>query len=280
MNWLRASFLITVAALTVAQTGCNRVPRRHLRMSQYRAMELYSQNQMLEEQTLFLSSEMQQYQQQMSMLAQERQMLEHQLAQSHANLSVANQRVGNLLAERNELHSRYKDLLVKARTQQSPLSNEATRRFQELARKYPDFEFDPVTGVSKFHSDILFASGSAELRDSAKPLLRDLTAIMNSGDARQLNMLVVGHTDDQPIANARVNHPTNWHLSTNRANSVVLTLNQLGIQQRRLGAAGYSENQPIVPNMDGHSRQRNRRVEIYVLAPDAVVAGWDPSHVR
>jgi len=280
MNWLRVSTLITVTALIVAQAGCNRVPRRHLRMSQYRAMELYSQNQMLEEQTMHLAGEMQQFQHQVGMLAQEKQMLEHQLAQTNTSLSVANQRVGNLLAERNELHGRYKDLLVKARTQQSPLSNDATRRFQELARKYPDFEFDPLTGVSKFHSDILFASGSAELRDTAKPLLRDLASIMNDGAARQLNMLVVGHTDDQPIANARTNHPTNWHLSTNRANSVVLTLGQFGIPQQRLGAAGYSENQPVVPNVDGHSRQRNRRVEIYVLAPDAVVAGWDPNHVR
>jgi len=28
--------------------------------------------------------------------------------------------------------------------------------------------------------------------------------------------------------------------------------------------------------MDDSSRLRNRRVEIYVLAPEAAVAGWDP----
>ncbi|MCA8982864.1 MAG: OmpA family protein [Planctomycetaceae bacterium] len=280
MNWLRFSLIMSCCALAVSQVACNSGPRRQLRMSQHRAMRLYAESQMLEQENLHLASQMNQYQQSLSMLAQEKQSLENHLAQIDSNLTIANQRIDNLLAERSELHHRYKDLLVKARTQQNPLSNEATRKFQELARRYPDFEFDPVTGVSKFHSDILFASGSAELRESAMPLLRDLASIMNSGDARNLNLLVVGHTDDQPIANARINHPTNWHLSTNRANSVVLALNKSGIKDQRLGAAGYSENQPVVPNADSHSRQRNRRVEIFVLAPDALIAGWDPSNVR
>lgn len=280
MNWLRFSLILSCCALTVAQSACNRVPKRHLRMSQQRAMHLYAQNQMMEQENMQLAGEMMQYQQSMTMMAQEKQALEHQLAQSESSLSIAHQRLNNLMAERSELHHRYKELLVKARSQQNPLSSEATRKFQELARRYPDFEFDPQTGVSKFHADILFSSGSAELRESAKPLLRDLASIMNDGDARMLNLLVVGHTDDQPIASAKINHATNWHLSTNRANSVVLQLTKSGINEHRLGAAGYSENQPLIPNTDSHARQRNRRVEIYVLAPDAVVAGWDPCHVR
>ena len=44
-----------------------------------------------------------------------------------------------------------------------------------------------------------------------------------------------------------------------------------------MGAAGYSMYQPVVPNKDAPSRQKNRRVEIFVLAPDAAVAGWDPA---
>jgi chemotaxis protein MotB len=45
-----------------------------------------------------------------------------------------------------------------------------------------------------------------------------------------------------------------------------------------MGAAGYSKHQPVVPNKTPQLRSKNRRVEIYVLAPDAVVAGgWDPA---
>lgn len=279
---IRPRFFLFLLCCVVAasQIACNAGPRRQLRLSQHHAMRLQAEAQMMEQENLHMAMQVQQQQQTVNMLAQERQMMEQRLAQAESNLSLTHQRLSNLMAERGELQNRYRDLLIKARTQQNPLSNDATRKFQELARKYPEFEFDPRTGVSKFHSDVLFSSGSAELRDSAKPLLRDLAAIMNDGDARMLNLLVVGHTDDQPIANSKINHPTNWHLSTNRANSVVTHLSRFGINEHRLGAAGYSQNQPVVPNTDNHARQRNRRVEIFVLAPDAVVAGWDPCNVR
>ena len=39
-----------------------------------------------------------------------------------------------------------------------------------------------------------------------------------------------------------------------------------------MGVAGYSMFQPVAPNDSDESRQRNRRVEIYILAPDAQVA--------
>ena len=48
----------------------------------------------------------------------------------------------------------------------------------------------------------------------------------------------------------------------------------------RMGVAGYSMFQPLVANKDDESRQRNRRVEIFVLAPDAAVAGWEPGGLQ
>ena len=37
-----------------------------------------------------------------------------------------------------------------------------------------------------------------------------------------------------------------WHLSTNRANSVVLQLKKLDIQESRMGAADCSNQRPVV----------------------------------
>ena len=178
--------------------------------------------------------------------------------------------------------SAYIALLDRQRSQPSPLSPEATERFKRLQQKYPQFEFDPHTGVSKFNNDILFASGSSDLRDDGRKLLREFAAIMNDGDARRLNVLIVGHTDDKPISkeNTRSHHPTNWNLSTDRADAVVLELAHDGLKEPRLGAAGYSMFQPVADNKDESSRRKNRRVEVFVLAPDAVVAGWDPNWVR
>ncbi|MEM7810753.1 MAG: OmpA family protein [Planctomycetota bacterium] len=191
-------------------------------------------------------------------------------------LSVARDRIKNLADERGQLQSRYVSLLRDYKN--SPLSAEAIRSFEALARKYPNFEFDPVTGISKFNADILFASGSDGLRRDAVPLLRDFARIMNTGPAKNLNILVVGHTDDEPITspNTAEHHPTNWHLSTNRANAVAVALAKAGLPESRMGVAGYNQFQPAVTNTGDGDRQRNRRVEIYVLAPQAVVAGaWE-----
>lgn len=240
-----------VALLSAPQFGCNLVPQQTLRQSQARTWQLAGQNRQLS----------------------------HNNASLRSNLNVASQRLTNLQNERTLLHQRYSNLL----TQHSPLSRTATKRLEELKKKYPRFDFDPQTGVSRFGDEILFNTGSAELNTgSSLALLKEFSRIMNDPGATELNILVVGHTDDRPIAkvNTRSQHPTNWHLSTNRANAVVMALTKNGINESRLGAAGYGANQPLEPNSNSTARQKNRRVEIFVLSPDAVVALWEPGNSK
>ncbi|QDT63339.1 OmpA/MotB family protein [Calycomorphotria hydatis] len=222
-----------------------------------------------------ITQERNQFEQISQKLLDEKQEVEEQVSQLQQSLQVAEQRINNLAMERGQLQNRYITLMKQVKD--SPLGDEASRRFADLAKKYPNFEFDPTTGVSKFHSDILFNSGSASLNPQSAPLLRDFAAIMNSGDARNLNILVVGHTDDKPIIKKSTSdlHPSNWHLSTNRANAVALALTKSGLSESRMGVAGYSKYQPAASNESEQGRMLNRRVEIYVLAPNAIVAGWD-----
>jgi chemotaxis protein MotB len=264
--------------LATSNAACNSVPRYALRQSQLRSAQLYQENQA----TL---AQLGQAQQQAALeanraqqLAQQNSNLHTQLAQTTEQLTVANERVANFQSTQSELEARMVQLINQQKNLTSPLSNETSRRFQELAKKYPNFEFDPATGVSKFHSDILFGSGSAQLKRSAEPLLTEFAAIMNEPDAKLLNILIVGHTDDVPIGkpNTRQQHPTNGHLSTNRGHSVRMALGMAGLQDGRIGVAGYGPHQPVAANSGDDNRQLNRRVEIFVLAPDAVVAGWDP----
>lgn len=257
-----------LALLTVAAVGCQTVPQKVLRQSQMNARQLYAQNKAL-------MAERDQCQKSLAQALQEKQQLQTRAANLQRELEIANQQVRNLEAERKELHQKFVSMLNRGDIK-NPMSPETTSRFQELVKKYPNFEFDPVTGVSKFHSDILFDLGSDRIKPSAIPLLRDFAKILNTADARQFDILVVGHTDDLPIkrASTRAKHPTNLHLSTDRANSVVLQLQKLGIDPKRMGAAGYSMYQPIVPNTSPENRARNRRVEIYVLAPDSPVAAF------
>lgn len=277
----RTSRLVAVACLLLSVTaiaGCNAVPMYQYRQSQMQTLSMYRQSQALSgqlaatrQQSEQLAAERQQYEQ---MAAQ----LQGELMSAQSQLQLSNERLANLGSERQDLHARYSNLLTSLQSGENPLSGAATRRFEELARKYPEFEFDPYTGVSKFTGDLLFATGSSEIRPDAKPLLGEFARIMNDGEARQFNILVVGHTDDQPIKKAatKSKHSNNWELSAHRATSVVDVLSKEGLGEQRMGVAGYSMYQPVAANSSESARQRNRRVEIFILAPDAKIAStWD-----
>lgn len=244
-------------------TGCMHngfVPSTTHRQSQYRAQQLWGQNKSMAQETDQTRRAMSQLQQQNDQL--------------RGNLDIANKRIDNLNAERAQLAERFKTT-----GRSNPLSGDATARFKDLTRKYPGIEFDENTGVAKLDSDLLFDSGSDGVSKKAEPLLRDLAKTLNHGDTKQLRVQIVGHTDDRPIAKTatKTRHPTNWHLSTNRANSVLIELKKYGIDQRRMRSSGAGEFEPVASNKDVGLRAKNRRVEIYVLAPDAsdVAGAWE-----
>src|SRR5579872_5031294 len=171
---IRCLVLGGLALFASTQTACNMVPRYHLQQAQYRARQLSDQNRALVAERNSLLGQIQNLQQQVAGL--------------NARDETLQKRLENLLAERNHLGGA-----------RNPLSESANRQFADLERKYPGFEFDPETGVCKLPNDILFESGSDELRRDAESLLGDVARILNSGDAVQLNILVVGHTDDRPV---------------------------------------------------------------------------------
>ena len=71
---------------------------------------------------------------------------------------------------------------------------------------------------------------------------------------------VEGHTDKNPINTAQF--PSNWELSTARANSVLKLLLDLGFNPRHLSAAGYGEFFPISEGDAPIDLQQNRRIEL------------------
>ena len=264
----------TLAAGCCCDSSCGGGRGLFERRAARRSMALYQENQQLlsqlgDAQLLAQSAET------------EKGHLAAQLGEMQSSLSIAEQRVANLQTERDQMHAQYRDLLAQQQGG-SPLPAGSTSRFEELARKYPQFEFDPSTGVSKFGADLLFSSGSDQVKKQAQSLLSEFADIMNESQTRPFNILVVGHTDDEAIKHPvlRDRHATNWELSSHRATQVVRTLAKYGVAERRMGAAGYSKYQPVVANVDETTRQQNRRVEIFVLAPDASVAGFDPGGPR
>ncbi|MGY9051438.1 MAG: peptidoglycan -binding protein [Alphaproteobacteria bacterium] len=116
-----------------------------------------------------------------------------------------------------------------------------------------------------FQSEVLFGSGESEINIEGKRQLAKLTvAILDLMDEipNDVNWIlrVDGHTDKQPIRNAKFN--SNWELSSARAISVVKFLIQMGIPANKLAATGLGEFQPIDDYDDQEAYRRNRRIEL------------------
>jgi chemotaxis protein MotB len=270
-RYSRTCLFVGLSMMAAAAMGCRHAPRNALRQSQLRAHQLYQQNRAL-------AMERGSVGMQTSQIAAEKARLEQLYLTTKQNLDSANARLENLQASSGQMEDRMKHLLTANRPSHNPLSDDATLRMKRLREKHPEFEFDPQTGVSKFSTDLLFNSGSDEIRPEAMRVLGEFASIMNQTDANHLNVLVSGHTDDRPVSRKGTHdkHVDNVGLSAHRSLSVLRALRKSGIPESRMGVSGYGMHQPVEPNTTEASRSKNRRVEIYVLAPDSAVAGWDP----
>jgi chemotaxis protein MotB len=114
----------------------------------------------------------------------------------------------------------------------------------------------------EIRTDILFASGDAQVADRARPVLDRVAAIL-AGLPNSIR--VEGHTDDVPIRT--VAYPSNWELSAARAASVVHLFMTQGVDPARMEISGFGQYRPKAPNASSAGRDQNRRVVIIVLGP-------------
>jgi len=144
------------------------------------------------------------------------------------------------------------------------------------AGQYPNLNFDAETGVSKCDMDVLFDSGQAELKPAARTMLSELAQVLQLAEAKDLKIMVVGHTDNQRIVGqaAREKYVNNFHLSTARALAVADLLRSQGLSDQRIGVAGFGAHEALAANDSATERQKNRRVEIFVMPRDVPVVGW------
>lgn len=163
-----------------------------------------------------------------------------------------------------------KDITIAGQKLPEQLHN-ALRQF---ANEHPtSVVYDAGRGTMKWKSDLLFALGSDTVKETSQDSLRRFTEILKSQAAGGFEAIVVGHTDNRPIAKAttRAKHPTNWHLSVHRAISVATILKRNGLSPERIGVMGFGEFRPIADNSTANGGSQNRRVEIYVL-PSGTIA--------
>ena len=120
----------------------------------------------------------------------------------------------------------------------------------------------------QFQTGKMFAPGSADILPEAYAQLDRLSQNLILLGNTRYGVIVEGHTDDNPITNARF--ASNWELSAARATNVVRLFGGAEIPVHRMRAVAFAETQPKVPNRDGagnplpENQAKNRRIIIRV----------------
>jgi chemotaxis protein MotB len=111
-----------------------------------------------------------------------------------------------------------------------------------------------VTDTVFFAADrATIQAGGRRLLDAVAPALRELPNPIS----------VEGHTNTVPVAPKY--YPSEWELSSARAVTVTRYLiERRGVSAKRLEAAGYADQHPLLPASDPRASTVNRRVDLVV----------------
>lgn len=152
-------------------------------------------------------------------------------------------------------------------TREQEMKARVAKLIQEAGAKLPPgsvtTRMTPDGLAISLHEIGFFASGSAEVRGQALPILTSLAASIPDVPLR-----VEGHTDNLPIHNSQFQ--SNWELSTARASAIARLLLEHGsMHPANVAASGYAEFHPIASNATAEGRSQNRRVDIILLRDQA-----------
>ena len=163
----------------------------------------------------------------------------------------------------NESNSAYQ-------SQNDQLRNDNARLQGELnaANAQPRTGFEGINGVDLstrngaivvgVASEVLFSSGSADLRSKAKSTLDEVVGVIRSQYASN-EIRVEGYTDTDKLVKTKKKWVTNERLSAHRALAVEEYLVSKGINNDRIYSAAFGPSKPK------GTKQASRRVEIVIL---------------
>jgi chemotaxis protein MotB len=127
----------------------------------------------------------------------------------------------------------------------------------------------PVVNVEKvtFVNDVLFDEGSDVIKPEGKAALDKI--VKKLIDAKDKFIRIEGYTDDVPIATAYLSkYPSNWELSSARADAVLRYLVEKGVKPEMIKSTGYGKYNPIASNDTAEGRAQNRRIEVELVPMD------------
>ncbi|MBI4351684.1 MAG: OmpA family protein [Elusimicrobia bacterium] len=157
-----------------------------------------------------------------------------------------------------------KELGVKAAAKKLKEMEVAKKVEKELKKEIDEGSLGLEVTTSRikltFSSPVLFDSGSAELKRSARAVLDPVAASLLKMENQ---VIVEGHTDSARMLGKKFS--SNRELSIMRAFSVINYLVKMGVQPARLTAYGYGEFRPAALNDSEAGRLKNRRIEMIIM---------------
>lgn len=190
----------------------------------------------------------------------------HRVYMADHQVEIARAKATAKLAEdqRSQLEEQRGDARLQARTREADRAHEdaakARRSEADIQQRLDDLQAkETERGMVVTLGDVLFDTGSAQLRGNTNTDLEKLVSFLNQYPDRRL--LIEGHTDSAGSA------AYNQGLSQRRAESVKHYLTQRGIASHRLSVSGLGLNHPVASNDTAAGRQQNRRVEIVIENP-------------
>ena len=200
---------------------------------------------------------------QAALMSQQLQDLQRELERLSAALDASDKLTAEQKAQVSDLGKRMNRALAGKLQELQRYRSEFFGRLRDVLGSRPGITISGDRFV--FQSEVLFASGSADLGlDGQRQLAQLARTLLDIAKdiPPEVNWIlrIDGHTDTIPIATSAFK--SNWELSSARAISVVKYLTQQGIPAERLAAAGFGEYQPIDPGRDDAARARNRRIEM------------------
>lgn len=184
------------------------------------------------------------------------------------DLESLNREQGRVIAELNEQVGKLQSELDQLKESKGELekakSELETKLKDELAGGNLSVALSERGLVVTVLDSVLFDSGKAELKESAKSTLAKVASVLSAKVPDHL-VYVEGHTDNDPIRHS--GWRSNWELSTARATEVIhYFIDSQAVTPDHLIATGYGEFHPVASNETEAGKAKNRRVEI-VISP-------------
>ncbi len=157
-------------------------------------------------------------------------------------------------------------MYAEGKSQEQILKEAMAKAIEEKLKAYKDElivdTFDNGVRIQMLYGEgnPFFESASSQLTGDARKVLK---VIADTVRDMPNQVAVEGHTDAVPLGGPNSRY-TNWELSTDRASSARLILQEFGVDPKRIvRVAGYAATQPLI--LDNPEDPRNRRVSILLF---------------